>query len=643
MTERQKVTFLELPVFAGVVPLASGYIEAYSRKDPLLAEAFDYEKISLPVKTPYATILNTLERSDADVYAFSCYLWNTRLVRRLLDALLAAKPRARYVLGGPQVMHQGARYLTAERENVFVCNGEGERTFSGFLRTLLSPERDFTAVRGLSFYRGGQLVTTDAEPRISDLSEIPSPFLEGMFEKGVYTWMLIETNRGCPFKCNYCFWGAATGAKVFKYEDERVERELAWISESGCWYLFIADANWGMMKRDVDLTHFLVQAQKRHGAPNTVYFCGSKNTPDRVAEITKILHDAGMIAVQSVALQTTNPETLRRVDRANIKTSTYTQLQQSLNSQGISSFIELIWPLPGETLTSYEEGIGTLCGLGADHFMVYPLMLMNNVELASKRQEYGMVTVRDPDPRSEAEMVVATNEVTTAEYREGIRYTYAVTSTYSIRGLWCLAHYLHRSGRVTYADLFRAFMEFSRSQAAHPYTMFCEKSIKAFEHAVFTNTGAFVHLILHAERDAFDDLLARFVAAQDFWDDPVARLSFELDLVNRPYVYSNTRIAVNRYEFTQLRVTPTPRGYVVDVPPQYLGHLHEHVSVQGDDRSATRFELTHKRAQLPFMPAKSLDEHYVYCHDCTQRMGPLMPIWQGVPAAVERGVGALAG
>lgn len=642
MTERQKVTFLELPVFAGVVPLVSGYIEAYSRNDPLLARSFAFEKISLPVKSPYAAILSRLEQSDADVYAFSCYLWNARLVRRLLDALLAVKPQAHYVLGGPQVMHQGARYLTPQRENVFVCNGEGERTFSGFLRTLLSERRDFTAVRGLSFYRGGQLVTTDPEPRISDLSEIPSPFLEGMFEKGVYTWMLIETNRGCPFKCNYCFWGAATGAKVYKYDDERVERELEWISESGCWYLFIADANWGMLKRDVDLTRFLVEAQKRHGAPTTVYFCGSKNTPDRVVEITKILHDAGLIAVQSVALQTMNAETLRRVDRANIRTSTYTELQQSLNRQGISSFIELIWPLPGETLASYQEGIGSLCELGADHFMVYPLMLMNNVELASKRQEFGMVTVRDPDPRSEAEMVVSTNEVTTADYREGIRYTYAVTSTYSIRGLWCLAHYLHRRGLVKYADLFRAFVEFSRVQPAHPYTVFCEKSIRAFEHAVFTNTGAFVHLILHAERDAFDDLLARFVAAQDFWQDPLAQFSFELDLVNRPYVYSNTRIAVRRYEFRHLRVAPAPGGYLVDVPPHCIEHLHEHVAVQGGDGSGTRFVLTHKRAQLPFMPAKSLDEHYVYCHDCTQRMGPLMPAWQRAAAPVDRGLAAAA-
>src|SRR5262249_889008 len=195
-------------------------------KDPQLRESFDYKKLSLAVGTPYAEILGKLKQSDADVYAFSCYVWNTRLVRRLLDDLQVANPLSFFVLGGPQGMHQAAWCLSAGRGNIFVCNGEGERTFAAFLRELLSPEPDFSAVQSLSFYRGQQLVTTEQAPRVQDLSEIPSPFLEGVFEIGKYTWMLIETNRGCPFKCNYCYWGAATGSKVLKYETERIEREL---------------------------------------------------------------------------------------------------------------------------------------------------------------------------------------------------------------------------------------------------------------------------------------------------------------------------------------------------------------------------------------------------------------------------------
>ena len=115
-----KVAFVELTVFAGVLPLASGYMEAYCRKDPEVSGALRFDKISMPIATPYAEVLAALEQSDADVYAFSCYVWNSGRVRRLIDALLAKKPGAHFIVGGPQVMNQGAKYLRPEHENVYL-------------------------------------------------------------------------------------------------------------------------------------------------------------------------------------------------------------------------------------------------------------------------------------------------------------------------------------------------------------------------------------------------------------------------------------------------------------------------------------------------------------------------------------------
>ena len=347
-----------------------------------------------------------------------------------------------------------------------------------------------------------------------------------------------------------------------------------------------------------------------------------------------------MIACQSVALQTMNPETLKRVDRDNIKTSAYTDIQQTLNQQGIPSFVEIIWPLPGETLYSFQEGLATLCKIGADSFVVYPLLLMNNVGLAQKRQEYGLVTIRDPDPSSEAEIVIRTKEVNADAYREGVRYTYAVTCLYSIRALWFLGRYLSSQGIREYGDLFRAFVAFSQQQSAHPWTVFCEKSIKSLEHVAFANTGALVHLILHTEREAFDDLLEKFVMSQDFWSDPMAQFYFELDLVSRPYVYQNTQIVPKRHEFKHMRLSAVPDGYIVEIPSSHLEYLFERIAIQnvgGGDRSTNRFRVNYRRSQLPFMPGKSLNEHFMYCQDASQRMTSLAPVWQAAnsPARVE--------
>lgn len=629
----RKVTFIELPLFSGVLPLVSGYMEACSRKDPVLSTSFNFEKISLTVDTPYEQIISMLLNSNADVYAFSCYVWNTKLVRRLLDDLLKAKPQSHFMLGGPQVMNQGARYLSSKHENVFICNGEGERTFPNFLRELLGPQPDFSTVRNLSFYRDRELLTTEPEPRITDLSEIPSPFLEGVFEKNKYSYMVFETNRGCPFKCNYCYWGSgATGLKVNKHDEDRLKQELAWISQSRCWYLFIVDANWGILKRDVDISKYIVECHKRFGSPLTVYFCGSKNTPDRVKEISRIFHEAEMISTQPVALQTMNPETLIRVNRDNIRTSAYIQLQESLNQNGISSFIEIIWPLPGETLSSFQEGFAKLCEMGADSFVVYPLVLMNNVELADKRLEYGLVTIPDPNPNSEAEVVVQTNEVSLDAYKEGAHYVYAVLSLYALRGLWHLGRYLNGRGILNYAQLFRSFVEFYRQHPSNPFTAFCEDSIRKMDHVAFSNTGVMAHLILHSHREFFDDLLEQFGKSQDFWRDPQARFFFEVDLINRPYIYKNTPIIAKRYPFEHLRVIEVnAKGYLVEAPAEYLNSLRDHLgSTLADGVVANRFEVNHRRSQLPFMRSKSLYEHYIYCADLGQRTTAMLPVWREI-------------
>jgi hypothetical protein len=391
-----------------------------------------------------------------------------------------------------------------------------------------------------------------------------------------------------------------------------------------------------MLKRDVDLSRHIVGCQKRNGAPISVHFCGSKNTPERVSEITQIFHEGGLIASQSVALQTMNPETLKRVDRENIKTSAYMQMQQSLNQYGISSFIEIIWPLPGETLFSFEEGIATLCENGADSFSVYNLLLMNNVGLDLKKEDYGIVTVRDPDPNSEAEIVVQTNEVDAEAFQAGMRYFYVVHCLYTLRGLWNLGRYLHTHGIMRYAELFRSFMKFCWQDPEHPWTNFADSSIHALDAVQLSNSGPLIHFVLHEQRDMFDELLGKFAGAQDFWRDPMARFFFEVDLLNRPYIYRNTPITPKRHEFTELRVSDVlAGGYLVDIPSQYVESLREYIAPEGDNLSMNRFVVNYRRSQLPLVPRKSLHEHYVYCFDMSQRMKSLLPVWRAAAREIS--------
>jgi radical SAM superfamily enzyme YgiQ (UPF0313 family) len=625
MKNRKRVALFEFPVFTGAIPLASGHLEARARLNPNIEEQFEFEKISIQVGTP--NIEKIVATTDADVLGFSCYVWNTGLVKRLLPSLLARRPRPWIVLGGPQVINKAARYLDPAYENLMICNGEGEQTFANVLEQLGSPQPDFTKVNGLSFYRDNALITTPKQERIHNLEETPSPYLSNYFnpEKG-YAWALLETNRGCPFTCTYCFWGAATNAKVHTFDMERIRGEITWISEKRVPFLFIADANFGMLARDQEITDHIVQCRKKNGYPVTVYFSSSKNTPERVTEIIRKFETAGVLATQPISLQTLNPEVLKNVRRNNIKPSTYTDLQRAINERGLSSFIEIIWPLPGETLKSFKENLGNLCANEADSFEIYPLLIINNVELERQQTEFGLVTMADPNPDSEAQIVVSTKDVNNVEYREGLRFARHLHSLYGLRGLRHVGRYLDSNGKMQFVDLISAFSEFCKQAKENRYADYVEQSVLSLSHYRFSDNGAVVHLILHSDREEFDRFLLEFVRTLPWWAESEVRFLFELDLLNRPHVYLNTPI-LNNKNLELIRILSVEKhGYTVELPSAHVELARKFLELDfGEGRTYAR--INYHTNQWPYMPKRPQEVTYSYCQDRAHKIRNILPIW----------------
>jgi len=105
---------------------------------------------------------------------------------------------------------------TIENENIdIVVQGEGEETFFELVQTLEDGE-SLGGVRGIWYKENGEIKKTESRPFI-DLNNQPplsyhlvdvSKYLIRLFERG---HLSLETSRGCPFKCNYCY-----NTKVYK-------------------------------------------------------------------------------------------------------------------------------------------------------------------------------------------------------------------------------------------------------------------------------------------------------------------------------------------------------------------------------------------------------------------------------------------
>ena len=626
----RKVMLVEINVYENMAPLVSGYLQAYATADSSIRSEYRFEKYTTTRSTPVSQITSHLLSRHADVYAFSCYLWNIALVRTLVSTLTKVNPDVHILLGGPQVMHHAADYEYLANENIVVCNGEGEKTFAAYLGALTNSKPDLASVRGISYFADGELVTTESESRMMDLDDIPSPYLTGIFDDQ-YDMGVIETNRGCPFHCGFCFWGAATNDRVFKFSEDRVREDIAWISSHNIPFLYLADANWGMLKRDVEIAHHIADCKRKFDLPMFVYFSAAKNSPQRVTEITEIFSAVDLLSAQPISMQSLSESTLEAVDRKNIKLSAYETLQAKLNDKSLSSFIELIWPLPGETLKSFKAGMDELCQSDASHIVTYPHLLLHNTPIYEHRDDLQLVSRTIDDGIAEAEIVVQTADASGEEFEEGMWFIYGILALYNTRALRLLSAYLHKSGIVSYSELYAGFMNAIRDEGSSPFAMYCASSIETADYYDILNYPTVYHIAGHSERDSVDDSLLRFVSDQSWWDLEETQTLFAIDMLSKPHVYSNTPLSHSDLKLGGVEVKDvSDRTYTFSLDTRFLPLIaQESVDLAcGDpDLGTITIALDHARGQRPFHTRQSREHNANYCNGIMMRVNSVMPTW----------------
>jgi hypothetical protein len=327
------------------------------------------------------------------------------------------------------------------------------------------------------------------------------------------------------------------------------------------------------------------------------------------------------------------PASLSTIARSNIKLAAFTELQDDLAARGISSFIELIWPLPGETLSSFKAGINDLCARHAQTIIAYSHLLLHNTPIYLRRTELGLVTRRAAADVAEAEIVVATADVSGDEFVEGMWFFYALHALHNTRSLGGTLRYLAERDGDAYARTFSAFVDFWRKECAEdPIVEFVRRSIAEARYYDIGNYGELIHHVLHEHRGLFDRTLREFAHRQDWWTDETARALFELDLLNRPYIYSNTPRDFFGYPFTTVDAHTTARGYLVRLRRPPGPELLRHLRIADDADLGSEILVDHRRRQFAHMTDQPMEHNANYCHGMIEKVENILPAWRR-PAA----------
>ncbi len=549
---------VELSDFANVAPLVSGYLEAYACTDPEIRKTVNFQKYYRNVLTPRAEILKDLLEMRADIYAFSSYVWNAKLVMSLCS-YLQQHTEATVLLGGPQMDGQAAKYLNPQHEKSYVCNGEGELVFRDLLSARLHGA-DFAEIKGLAFYRDGELITTGRAPALANIDDIPSPYLTGLFTS-TYSSAIWETNRGCPYTCTFCYWGQKMEHhKLRRFDQQRLEEELKWMAKNNILHLFFADANVGILKRDVELAEAVARLKRTYGVPLMINAAAAKNKPERCAEIVNIWSSAGIICAQGIGIQSSNPEVLEAIKRKNIQTEKLLGIRENLRNKGGSTYMELIWPLPGDTLQGFKRSVSELCGHGVETVAIYPALLLHGTPMMDQVEEYQIRTIGSDDGVNDFCQVISTRDVTEKQCKDGFWLSFSVNLLYNFAVFRRSGQFLHTEELMDWSDIFETFANYCRHKQ-HPVADHWRSVLDARTQSEYYNVGLLGHLALHEHRIEFVQLMIEFVRLQPWGADEQLRLCFEMDLVSLPYLYRNTNFAPDLdgvYDFKSLTAIPLP-------------------------------------------------------------------------------------
>ncbi|MEW5682625.1 MAG: radical SAM protein [Pseudomonadota bacterium] len=514
----QRIPVYFVPHMENHFPLALGVLFSALKhyEDGALLQHF--QLIPLNFLEPADLLNGPYRKFGPGVWLFSNYMWSLELNIEISDAIKKHDKRNLTIHGGPSTPDyaQACEDFMQQHQSVDIAaHGEGEVTITEIFANLSRDERGdigfdsyrMSAVAGITFRDdlAEKLIRTPSRPRMKEPDSVPSPYLSGYFDGygGRVEAAIIETNRGCPYGCTFCDWGSATNQKIRVFDLERVKAEIDWIGRNNVRVMWIADANYGLYDRDIDISRFIVETKQRYGFPQEVVVNYTKNSTWRLVEIIKVFTEGGIISQGIISIQTTDEKTLEVINRKNIRTERYDELAKIFSDLKLPLSTDLMLGLPGITVDAFNKDLQRYIDMDVS-VKAYPTQLLPNSPMA------------DPDYIAKYKIEVDENNylISSFSYTEqDLRWMKQMYQIYTMADGYSLLRYVIRYLQWQYdiraIDFLQAMLKFvTQEPSAFPAITWAvhyfnhDKSLPGGWNAFYQQVSAFITQQYGIEQDS---------------------------------------------------------------------------------------------------------------------------------------------
>ena len=469
-------TYTQQQISSESMPAAIGGIATFTEKNLKLKNSirlFKYpEKLAMALKTEIP-----------DVIGFSNYMWNSELSLALARRIKEFAADTIVVMGGPNypvVSSEQESFLRKHPEIDFHIKGEGELAFANLISQLIKSKmkksnikNNLPSVHYIS--SDGNAHISSTVERIKDLTEIPSPYLEGKMDEFFDGKLqpVIQTTRGCPFGCTFCVEGMSYYSKIYRNKQDKIKQELHYMgskmqdikNKGGRNDLWLVDSNFGMYSEDLQTCESIAECQSKYNWPEYIQCDTGKNNKPRVLSAARLVKGAIRL---SGSVQSLDPDVLKNIKRSNISGDSLMELAVEAAEIDADSRSEIILGLPGESLKSHFQTIHTVIDARFNHVNTYQLMMLPGTEIDSPevRQKFDMKTRYRILPRCFGYYNILDKQIVAAEIEEVCISTNTLSfeDYVKCRKMHLLIHIYHNDG------LFNSALEFIKFLKLSPYS-----------------------------------------------------------------------------------------------------------------------------------------------------------------------------
>lgn len=332
-------------------------------RNPLERAGFEVVLIEHTLRDRTSHILEHLYREKADIYGFSCYIWNIEPMLTLAETLKSLLPKSKIVLGGPEVSYDLERF-----ENIpwidAIVRGEGEEAMLSLCQAF-SNGREFPRV-------SGDDAVTFADAGVH--------YREGEETGGI---LYYESSRGCPYSCAYCLSSATHGVR-FKSVEQTLDELLKFENLStNCKVIKFVDRTFNA---DVRRANAIWRALLEEKYTKNYHFeiCASLLDEESFDILSRF--PKGKVQLE-IGLQSTNPQTLAASSR-HIDAYKVIDAARRIREVGnVHVHLDLIAGLPYEDYPSFAKSFDDAYG-SSDMLQLGFLKLLHGTELRERAEEY---------------------------------------------------------------------------------------------------------------------------------------------------------------------------------------------------------------------------------------------------------------